>query len=32
MPWPIFSRLTDEEVEGLWVYLRTVPPKAFGNK
>jgi hypothetical protein len=32
MPWPIFSRLTDEEVERLWVYLRTVPPKAFGNK
>jgi mono/diheme cytochrome c family protein len=32
MPWPIFSRMTDEEVEALWVYLRTVPAKPFGGK
>jgi hypothetical protein len=32
MPWPIFSHMTDDEVKALWAYLRTVPPKPFGNK
>jgi mono/diheme cytochrome c family protein len=32
MPWPVFSRMTDEEVKALWAYLRTVPAKPFGNK
>jgi mono/diheme cytochrome c family protein len=32
MPWPIYSRLTDEEVRALWLYLRSMPPKPFGNK
>jgi mono/diheme cytochrome c family protein len=26
MPWPAFSVATDEEVEALWLYLRTVAP------
>jgi mono/diheme cytochrome c family protein len=32
MPWPFFSHMTDDEVKALWAYLRTVPPKPFGNK
>lgn len=32
MPWPYFSHMTDDEVKALWAYLRTVPPKPFGNK
>jgi mono/diheme cytochrome c family protein len=32
MPWPNFSGMTDVEVKALWLYLRSVPAKAFGNK
>jgi mono/diheme cytochrome c family protein len=28
MPWRAFSRLTDEELQGLYLYLRTVTPSA----
>ncbi|HJU65290.1 MAG TPA: c-type cytochrome [Gemmatimonadaceae bacterium] len=26
MPWPAFSRLTDDEVEALWMYISSVAP------
>jgi cytochrome c553 len=32
MPWPYFAGLTDDEVTALWLYVRSVPPKPFGNK
>jgi mono/diheme cytochrome c family protein len=32
MPWPIFSKMTDDEVRALWLHLRSVPAKAFGNR
>lgn len=32
MPWRQFSRMTDPELSSLWLYLRSVPPKPFGNK
>jgi mono/diheme cytochrome c family protein len=27
MPWPAFARHTDDELEAMWLYLRTVPPE-----
>jgi mono/diheme cytochrome c family protein len=32
MPWRSFATLTDVEVSALWMYLRSVPPKATGGK
>jgi hypothetical protein len=32
MPWRYFRHMTDEELLALWRYLRSVPPKSFGNK
>ena len=32
MPWKVFSGMTDAEVHVIWLYLRSVPAKAFGNK
>jgi len=32
MPWKVFRGMTDAEVHAIWVYLRSVPPKEFGNK
>jgi hypothetical protein len=32
MPWPVLGRMTDDELRAIWRYLRSVPPKAFGNK
>ncbi|KAA3662412.1 MAG: cytochrome C [Calditrichaeota bacterium] len=32
MPWPAMSKMTDTELEALWVYLLTVPEKEFGNR
>jgi len=26
MPWPAFSKMTDEEIDALWAYLQTLPP------
>jgi mono/diheme cytochrome c family protein len=31
MPWKVFARMTDEEIDALWAYLRTVPPKEYGG-
>lgn len=32
MPWEVFHGMTDAEVHAIWLYLRSVPPKPFGNK
>ena len=32
MPWPLFSQMTDEELRALWLHLRAVPAKPFGNR
>ena len=32
MPWKAFRGMTDAEIHALWLYLRTVPSKPFGNK
>lgn len=32
MPWQVYKYMTDDEVRALWLYLRAVPPKEFGNK
>lgn len=32
MPWRVLGRMTDAELHALWLYLRSVPPKPFGNK
>lgn len=32
MPWRVYTGMTDDEVSALWLYLRTVPAKPFGNK
>ena len=32
MPWKVFRGMTDAEIHSIWVYLRSVPPKPFGNK
>lgn len=28
MPWHVFQRMTDEELSGVWAYLRSLPPMA----
>ena len=32
MPWPNFSRMTDEELGALWLYLQSLPARAYGNR
>lgn len=32
MPSQTFRGMTDDEVHALWLYIRSVPPKAFGHK
>jgi mono/diheme cytochrome c family protein len=32
MPWKVFRGMTDAEVHAIWLYLKSVPPKPFGNK
>ena len=32
MPWKTYAGMTDDEITAIWLYLRTVPPKPFGNK
>jgi len=31
MPWPQAGRMTDGEIHALWLFLKSVPPKEFGN-
>ena len=32
MPWKTIGRMTDDELHALWLYLQSVPPRAFGNR
>lgn len=32
MPWRQFAEFSDDEIESLWRYLRTVPAQAYGNR
>lgn len=32
MPWKVIGQMTDDEIEALWIYLRSLPPKATGNR
>lgn len=32
MPWKYIGKLHDEEIEALWLYLRSVPSAKFGNR
>jgi mono/diheme cytochrome c family protein len=32
MPWQATRRMTDDEIKALLLYLRSVPPKEFGNR
>jgi len=32
MPWEVYQGMTDAELHALWLYLRSVPAKPFGNK
>lgn len=32
MPWPLTAQMTDDELEALWSYFQTLPPKPFGNR
>lgn len=32
MPWKVFRGITDTEVHAIWLYLRSVPAREFGNK
>jgi mono/diheme cytochrome c family protein len=32
MPWPQAGKMTDLEIRAVWVFLKSVPPKAFGNR
>jgi cytochrome c553 len=32
MPYRFTKDLTDDEIRALWLYLKTVPPKAFGGR
>lgn len=32
MPWEVFRNMSDSDLHALWLYLQSVPPKAFGNK
>jgi hypothetical protein len=26
MPWPIYARMTDDELQAIWLYLQSLPP------
>jgi mono/diheme cytochrome c family protein len=31
MPWKTIANMTDEELHAVWLYLQSVPPRAFGT-
>jgi cytochrome c553 len=31
MPWPNLSQMTDDEIQAIWLYLKSVPPRPTGN-
>jgi mono/diheme cytochrome c family protein len=32
MPWQATAKMSNEEVKALWLYLRTVPSRPYGNR
>jgi mono/diheme cytochrome c family protein len=32
MPWIVFRKMSDDDLNALWLYLQSVPAKEFGNK
>ncbi len=32
MPWSSYKFMTDTELEAVWLYLQSLPPKPFGNR
>lgn len=32
MPWPEVGKMTDSEIHAVWLYLKSVPAKEFGNR
>lgn len=32
MPWQVFKGMTDGDIEALWLYLETLPPKEFNEE
>ncbi|MEW5940596.1 MAG: c-type cytochrome [Chloroflexota bacterium] len=32
MPWTSYKFMTDEELQAVWVYLQSLPPKDYGNR
>ena len=32
MPWPQAGKMTDLEIRAVWAFLKSVPPRAFGNR
>jgi len=32
MPWEVFRNMADDDLTALWLYLRSVPARPFGNK
>jgi mono/diheme cytochrome c family protein len=32
MPWRFLRQLSDDEISALWLYLRSVPPRAYGGR
>jgi hypothetical protein len=32
MPYSIFVDMTDEELQAIWLYLQSLPPKEYGNR
>jgi hypothetical protein len=32
MPWRFFGTMSDGELQSLWLFLKTVPPKQFGER
>jgi hypothetical protein len=31
MPWTSYRHMSDDELRAVWVYLKSLPPKAYGN-
>jgi mono/diheme cytochrome c family protein len=32
MPWKVLGQMTDEELHAVWLFLRSLPPKSYGNR
>jgi mono/diheme cytochrome c family protein len=32
MPWPTIGTMSDDELDAIWKYLHTLPPRDFGNR